>query len=423
MRHHTLIKLVSLTFATLLSIVLAESAASAAFGDCVSWIWGGKNQETSYSTAASYSSAMQNKDQESGPLGELSPAPYGHAPTVTDPVICYPQQPVYCPPIQQVSTSKVDSSPYQPPSTTTVMKPVVTKEWSYSRIKTVDYKPVQTFDPKTGVASAEYRREESKSLLPWLHRKETVRYEPQTIPTPTPSTSVVKANYAPDQQSYPASYLCVDAYGNVLSQNGIPSEIAGYSGSYPSSAAMSSSVYVSQNVGGSQPVGPIPTYGTPDLLLGAGSRETRLPISVPQSDMRSEADLVPVLPPQSSNETYKKMYDRDPTIQLAGANRPIVNNSRPIASIATTDIHPIKPISEDALETASRERAAKSEHKPETPLKTVAPKSGELVHTPTPVFDSEPLNLVRGENTKQFEPRNSASPTRTKLQYKPAGMP
>ena len=398
MRHHILPKFASLTFVTLLSVVIAESAANAAFGDCISWMWGGKNQETSYSTASTHSSAMPDKD-DGKPLGELRPAPYG----VTNPV--------YCPPVQQVSVAKVDSIPYQQANTTTtVLKPVVSKEWSYSRINSVEYKPVQTFDHRTGVVSAEYRKEESKSLLPWLHRKEVVRYEPQTIQTPsvsynqTPPPSVVRSNYGP------VVYPCVDTYVNVVNPNGIPSESVGYSGSYPSGAAMSSSVYVSQNVGGSQPTGPIPTYGTPDLLFETGSRGSN-----PQrTDMRSEADYIPVLPRSSSYETKRIISGVESNIQLAGAGRTADTYRKPIASFSATDIEPIDAISPDELEEMSREKAAKIENKTEqSPLKPVPSKSGTLVRTPAPVFDSEPQSSGS---------RLSISPTRTKLQYKPAGM-
>ena len=72
-------------------------------------------------------------------------------------------------------------------------QPVIEYEWTYSTIKDVTYEPVTVYDPRLGGYVTTMQEKQTESVLPWLHRKQVVRYKPATndtlIDSPTISST------------------------------------------------------------------------------------------------------------------------------------------------------------------------------------------------------------------------------------------
>ncbi len=93
-----------------------------------------------------------------------------------------------------VPNQVVTSSGVIPVVQTAPAQPTVDYEWSYSTIKDVSYEPVTVYDPRLGGYVTTYQEKQTESVLPWLHRKQVVRYKPTTdVPTiPAVSNTVVQ---------------------------------------------------------------------------------------------------------------------------------------------------------------------------------------------------------------------------------------
>ena len=328
---------------TILTIILTLSffatlgagQAVAAFGDCLSWIWGGRNESTTYSppyspTDRSISGSNQSGGQVVSPpvlgqsAGSATPV-YVTSPSYTD---VRPDE--YSPPLSYSAMKPAAPAVSQPAME---LRPVVKKEWTYSPITSVRYKPVQHIDPQssgsaTGQVSTYYRAEESKTLLPWLHRKETIEYKPvlvspqplaapASVPAPATSPQIVQANYAAPQPHIPATpivyvpaYSYVDPCGNLVFQGAVPAPLqGGLPGSLQSSepvpvqmvgdlllnqspnASSTASTFVSQNSGGHDV-----NYGIPPIRPGYEPGTSRAYSQTHSGTTpASEADRVPVL--------------------------------------------------------------------------------------------------------------------------------
>lgn len=158
------IKLGYLLVAATVAILLQPNYVSAQ--SCLSWLWGGENQETTIAPpfVPNTTAAQPVRSSYVNPSYPIGTPTYSVSyPSVT-PSVTYQQQTVY--------------------------RPEVESEWSYSRIERKNYKPVQVVDPVTGAVSTVMAEENSKTLLPWPHRKETVTYKPITVTTPASSQIV-----------------------------------------------------------------------------------------------------------------------------------------------------------------------------------------------------------------------------------------
>jgi len=200
------------------------------FGDC---IWGGMNEETTYSPA--YMPGMGGitlvqYQQPQMNLGAPQPAipvqaapgtravdiPQAHIPTITIPTGpvgsigqpatapgMIPQAPpgaeiVYILPSTQLAKAEIcldgektipateakivpASTPGAIPvalKTVTVRRPKVEYHWTYAPIVNKTERLVKVVDPRTGRVVRTYCEEDSdRSVLPWLHRREVITYE------------------------------------------------------------------------------------------------------------------------------------------------------------------------------------------------------------------------------------------------------
>ena len=105
---------------------------------------------------------------------------------------------VYAP--NGLATTGVSSASYvwQSPATTasniipavqlTPTQPVIEYEWTYSTIKDVKNEPITVYDPRLGGYVTTMQERQTESVLPWLHRKQVVRY-----PVPTADTAITGA--------------------------------------------------------------------------------------------------------------------------------------------------------------------------------------------------------------------------------------
>ncbi len=366
----------------------AVERADAAFGDCISWIWGGKNESTTYSPPYSPTVASMNSDsvQNGGPVA--SPTVLGQTTSSATPVYASPppSYTVVCPnEYPTYSAMKPVSQNLQP---ATELRPIVKKEWTYSPIKSVSYKPVQQIDPQTGQVSTYYRPEESKTLLPWLHQKETVEYKPVLVPpkeTPIASTSrIVQANYAAPvyDPCNPCGNLVLPG-GVVYEGETIPTETIGDTTFLQSpNASSTASTFVAQGTGSNRT---LPVYGIPPVREGYEPGNTRAYSE--RTISASAADQIPVLDSSSRTESVRKPNGSDEL----GSPR-----------ISLDDLSPASPL------TVSTE-------KPETES-TV--KSSDMIKTPTP-------DLPTLKSTKKPTPQpltnteKLVSPTRVHLKYRP----
>ena len=378
-------------------MIWGASKAQAAFGDCLSWIWGGKNGSTTYS-------APYAPSPEETPIN-ASPTVLGQANSSATPVYVStpPLYTAVCP--NEYSAMKPVTQETTQPSTE--LRPVVKKEWSYSPIKSVSYKPVQQVDPRTGQVSTYYREEESKTLLPWLHQKETIEYKPVLAsPKPVSNPQVVQANYASSQTVLPTaqvSYASVPAYdpcnpcGTLVLHNGVAgSDVLRVSEPIPYNAASDlalgqspnatsvASTYVSKNYGG-YGNGRIVNYGIPPAREGYESASSQ---AYSETTPASAADHVPVLPTGRSDSVRKPE-----TVSAA--------------IIAEADLKPVNPFTETLQKPLTEETTT---------------KSANLIKTPAPVLPTlKSIQAKEKANTaKPLTPdQKMISPTQVHLKYRP----
>jgi len=390
-----------MTNKTFLTILLALSLCMtfgigqvvAATGDCLSWIWGGKNESTTYSPP--YTPPVASANSDSNPSGgqAASSAFLGQSTSSATPG--YGASPPYTGARSDEyypSSSQTALKPFQPAQPTTEMVPVVKKEWTYSPITSVAYKPVQQIDPQTGQSSTHYRVEESKTLLPWLHRKETIEYKPvlvppKTLPPPAPGPQVVQANYAsqpPQTHVAPATSarLCYDPCGNLVwignpDSESIPLSTTGdLVLSQTPNASSTVSTFVSRNTGTHNI-----NYGIPPVREGFEPGNTRAySQSYPGSTPASAADQVPVI--------HQNVQRPEITLQ------PLISEA---------DLQPVHPFTEETTEELEITTA-----KPATLIKTPAPD--------LPTLRSPKKELARNE---QIRYDKLVSPTRVIERYQP----
>ncbi len=411
----TLMSRTNITILLVLSFwaILAVERADAAFGDCVSWIWGGKNESTTYSPP--YSPTVASMNSDSGQNGGLVAAPTvlgqsasSAAPVYVSPppsytVVCPNEYPTYSAmkPVSQVST----------PQPATELRPIVKKEWTYSPIKSVNYKPVQQIDPQTGQVSTYYRPEESKTLLPWLHQKETIEYKPvlvppKAMPSAASTSQIVQANYADPStaRATQVSYSSMPVYdpcnpcgnlvfqGNVLHEGEwIPTESIGETTFNQSpNASSTASTFVAQSTGSNRT---LPVYGIPPVREGyePGSTRAYSETTVPAS----AADQIPVI--DSS--------------RAGTARKPDVSEELSSPKLSLSDLRPAHPFTLSAGKPDTEETTDSPE-----PKSTV--KSSDMIKTPTPALptlkSTEKPAAKPTANTEKL-----VSPTKVHLKYRP----
>lgn len=336
-----------------------SSLTQAAVGDCFSWIWGGNNQETTYSPPSQNRVVLNSSGVFSpSPLAVQTTVPPQSVATTTLTMLPSTGVPVLAttPAVQPyVAASPIKSGSPEPVlSTTTLFQPTVSKEWTFSRIKSVDYKPLQVVNPHNGTVSTVYQAEESQSLLPWLHQKEVVRYEPVAVPTTgstistttNPASSVVQTYYpgptiepiaqtsynTPVIYSYPIStslnpcMIVTDPCAGLGVVQTIPSSIVEGTTDSTIRSSDSSSTYVAPyGTPGTRTSGSVPNYGTPDMVIQPeNSRLGHTPSNTSSlNPTPTIADRVPVVNPTSTqpyNPTTSGMSGQSPNVLPSGSS-------------------------------------------------------------------------------------------------------
>ncbi len=403
----------------LIASVVPIAGTEAAVGDCLTRLWGGANQETTYSPPYPQDVEVTNRGLVS-PQAQPFVAPSNQAYLTASPL----------------KTEMVQPTTYQQ---VTAMQPEVSKEWSYSRIKSVQYKPVQSIDPYTGNVSTTYRAEESQSLLPWLHQKEVVRYQPVTVNVPVapvpvvPSSTVVRANYAGpvsgtvSQVGYSAGYsynpcdpcatMITNPCGGYIET--IPPQPVDGTGEFSQGAASTSSTVIGPNLGRTnRSSGPIPNYGTPGMI---SSDETSNGSYAPIAPSSAAADQVPVVQRSESRKVVSEFEIVEPAAQ-------------PLLTVAVvesgTGIKPLRPLP-DVLGSESKQVAEKKptdsadELDPELAKKQPEPvRAKPLVQSPAPAAPApkkDPLVIGLPE-TDDTVAKPTVAPTRIPLKYYPLGF-
>ncbi|MDR1491423.1 MAG: hypothetical protein LBT05_01685 [Planctomycetaceae bacterium] len=163
------------------------------------------------------------------------------------------------------------------------VQPTVEYEWSYSTIKDTTYDPITVYDSSVGGYVTSYRERQTESVLPWLHRKQVIRYKPITG-TEKSNRPIVGAlnnvisNITP-QENLPASALPTYA---------TPATTILPTISYPVVSSTAQTNIVSP---GSNPASFLPTQIAPAAYIST--------VSPTVSVQPSIADIPPTLPPVS----------------------------------------------------------------------------------------------------------------------------
>ena len=203
------------------------------WGDLSDCIWGGANQETTYSptfvpeisgvSLAQYQHPSMNLGApqpaipvQATPFTQSVNVPQANLPTITIPAgqVGSPGQPatfpglvpqaplgveivyilrpsapshavIYLDGVQTIPATEAKVVPAGTPGaipvalkTVTVRRPKVEYHWTYAPVVTKRETPVQVVDPRTGRVVRTFSREDVESTaLPWLHRREVITYE------------------------------------------------------------------------------------------------------------------------------------------------------------------------------------------------------------------------------------------------------
>ncbi|MDR1384371.1 MAG: hypothetical protein LBJ67_11110 [Planctomycetaceae bacterium] len=144
--------------------------------DLTEWLRGGRGSRTTVS-------------QPYVPPIVTTPATVSGAGSYPQPVVVQPTpNGVTLPPGGIISTNGVAATGYitanqqtlgnGTPTSVSTMQPTVEYKWSYSTIKDRSYDPITVYDPLTGGYATSYQERQTESVLPWLHRKQVIRYKP-----------------------------------------------------------------------------------------------------------------------------------------------------------------------------------------------------------------------------------------------------
>lgn len=243
-----------LVFSLFLFSVLCVSLP--VLGDLSDCVWGGGNEETSYSstyvpgmggvTLAQYQPPMNlGAPQPAIPVQATSQTQAVNVPQANIPTITIPTGPVgsvgqpatfpgavaQMPPgteivyvmpsslpsnaeicvsgIKTIPAAETKVVPANTPGaipvalkTVTVRKPKVEYYWTYAPITTKTETLVQVVDPRTGRVVRTYCKENSEhTMLPWLHRREVITYETVNAKVGTP------VSIAPSASSVTGTYI------------------------------------------------------------------------------------------------------------------------------------------------------------------------------------------------------------------------
>jgi len=208
-------------------------------------------------------------------------------------------------------------------STVPSVQPTVEYEWSYSTIKDTTYDPVTVYDPITGGYVTSYQERKTESVLPWLHRKQVIRYKPvtETVKSNRPISNAVNnvvSNLVP-QENLPAS--AVPTYLPVTSIQPTATILP----TTTLSPITTSEIIIP--VGGT--VSSPPTQTAPAVYLNPRPSESSVSPNI--------ADIPPTLPPLPSENSQTTQSLPTPQTSLTGsALRPVqTSENTPLPSVVS----------------------------------------------------------------------------------------
>jgi len=233
-----------------------------------------------------------------------------------------------------VATSSVSSGAYVIPAQFTTasniipavqvapQQPFIEYGWTYSTIKDTTYEPVTVYDPRLGSYVTTMQERQTESVLPWLHRKQVIRYKLATTDTITGSPTVGGTTSPPI--SDPAGKYIVNRLFPVST---VPS---------PPAQAVPVQTLIQT------PVQTFPLYDGPATTYAAESTPgTRI---VASSDL---ADIQPTLLPNES--TVKRIDTEIPVITTIAPDPTSPFNLAPQPYSTTTSSQPVDMPSPDII--------------------------------------------------------------------------
>ena len=317
-----------------------------------------------------------------------------------------------------VATTGVSSASYvwQSPVTTasnvipavqvTPAQPVIDYEWTYSTIKDIKYDSVSVYDPRLGGYVTTLQERQTESVLPWLHRKQVVRYKPTTTDAAASGTTI----------SNPSPSVVTDTSERRIVNRLFPVSTV------PSPPAQA--VPVQTHV---VPTAPITTYATPTYasetpaypLLSApvGSQIQVAPSTVMRIGELPQSDL-PVMTAVTIPQSGLAQSTTN-TVITSPATTIVTTQDQPASTLSTrADVPPslppvVSPSTQQVLYPTVSAGQARSNTQPNTPTPAPAqseqtPGSQNTVTMQRPRIED---SIIASEKLRAFElPAGSTLP-------------
>lgn len=285
-------------------------------------------------------------------------------------------------------------------------QPAVEYEWSYSTIKDVTYEPVTVYDSRLGGYVTTYREKKTESVLPWLHRKQVVRYKPASsgVAVSTTSGLISGGAIAPVSAPLPAAASTASSFERSIVYRLFPVSTVPEVPTQP--------VPVQPLPPAMIPVqaAPVTTYASDAVSYPTVSRTTLTPSAtttiMPAADTLAtgtlasqqpisshQADIAPSLPGVLSPSTQMVLYPLDTKNDQSTANTPA--NASGNTSGNTLYSTPVSPT------TSTPGSGASSGVMPG--VTTFRPMGGSQTGTPT-------LAPQRSETVQENPPESSNAP-------------
>ena len=214
----------------------------------------------------------------------------------------------------------------------TQQQPVIEYEWTYSTIKDTTYEPVTVYDPRLGGYVTTMQEKQTESVLPWLHRKQVVRYKPATTDTITSNPSI--GSTLPPAISDPSGKYIVNRLFPVSTVPSPPAQAvpvqtpvqtfplyAGPMTTYAAESTSGSRVVASSN----SPVPPPTTFQSTESVVMRIDSELPVVTVVPHDDSLPAASSPFDLAPQPystsivSPSAHQVLYQTVPAIGISSS--------------------------------------------------------------------------------------------------------
>jgi len=286
-----------------------------------------------------------------------------------------------------------------PASQLTTVQPAIEYEWSYSTIKDVTYEPVTAYDPRLGGYVTTYQERKTESVLPWLHRKQVVRYKPASADMVTGTISGTSSSPTIGNATLPSA---ASTTSTGSSERSIVNRLFPVSTvPTPSAQAVPVTVMPMSNPPMATYASDTVSYTAPANFTSSGATTYILPATFDQTLPISSdyANVAPLLPNEPSSNMLSSSVISPSTQQVL---YPMPSKNEPATSDAASNTLYSTPV---ASQTSTSESTAASpivgaSHTMQRNTPTLAPLRLEVVPTKeTSSSDQEKTQVAARDST------------------------